>query len=85
MLIDTLISALIANDDGSHRCFLKSRRECFYPVVLMANKNNFGDVTLNRNSRAVTPENLSYSLCNQQNGVFYGELQSTASPQIKHQ
>lgn len=85
MLIDTLISALIANDDGSHRCFLKSRRECFYPVVLMANKNNFGDVTLNRNSRAVTPENLSYSLRNQQNGVFYGELQSTTSPQIKHQ
>lgn len=85
MLIDALISVLIANDDGSHRCFLKSRRECFYPVVLMANKNNFGDVTLNRNSRAVTPENLSYSLRNQQNGVFYGELQSTASPQIKHQ
>ena len=85
MLIDTLISALIANDDGSHRCFLKSQRECFYPVVLMANKNNFGDVTLNRNSRAVTPENLSYSLRNQQNGVFYGELQSTTSPQIKHQ
>ena len=85
MLIDTLISALIANDNGSHRCFLKSRRECFYPVVLMANKNNFGDVTLNRNSRAVTPENLSYSLRNQQNGVFYGELQSITSPQIKHQ
>lgn len=85
MLIDTLISALIANDDGSHRCFLKSRRECFYPVVLMANKNNSGGVTLNRNSIPVTPENLSYSLRNQQNRVFSGELQAKVSPQIKHQ
>lgn len=79
------MSALIANDDGSDRCFLKSRRECFYPVVLMANKNNSADVTLNRNSEAVTPESLSYSLRNRQNGVFPGELQIKVTPQIKHQ
>ena len=85
MLIDTLISALIANDDGSHRCFLKSQRECFYPVVLMANKNNSGNVTLNRNSDAVTPESLSYSLRKQQSRVFSKVLQATVEPQIKHQ
>ena len=85
MLIDTLISALIANDDGSHRCFLKSQRECFYPVVLMANKNNSGNVTLNRNPEAVTPESLSYSLRKQQSRVFSKVLQATAEPQIKHQ
>lgn len=84
MLIDVLISALIANDDDSHRCFLKSRRECFYPVVLVANKSNSGDATLDRSPKAGTPEPLGSSLRNSQKGAFIGKLQTMVTPGTKH-
>lgn len=86
MLIDVLISTvLIVKNDGPDRCFLDSQRNCFYSVISTANKSNSDNVTPSRNSEAVTPENPSYSLRNQENGVYLGELQAKFIPQIKHQ